>query len=586
MQLDEKAAKFDKVKWNAQHTSFQTQCPFSNRTPHTLAVSAAKAACLGTPRCADAAIEAFFANGTGPKASNERPKEEATKQEKARVRQQPPPRDRTDDILRRVPPNNLEAEQSVLGAILLENAAIEEAIRVLRTTDFYRESHRIIFDSMLTITHKLHAPIDAVTLGQELGSRHQLDQIGGHAYIAELAAFVPTAANVAHYCRIVRDMSIKRDLAEKATRLASLAYDGVSVDALIGEAERTLRIDTSQMPLDLTSRTTVEVFDWSQMQTRRAAHVRDWVVEGMLARRETSSWSGKVEAGKTTLMRELTMAVIRGEPFLGRQTVRGRVFYAMLDADGEDVTYDEFAKLGFTRGDQEWCRFLFEPNMAQIQNGLEQFVSMVRDFEPAVVIIDPYPRLKIIEDFHSYTNTYLMGMLSEIAKTVNGHLALPGHIPRGRSDDDDVATAGFGSISFSGGVNARFVVTNRNGIHTVRSSKGKAAGFVPFDAEYVLRRDGDSGRISIGDAFSWKEKGRAAADPVASFLAANNNRCFDLAGLAREIHLQKSVVRTALGSLFYEGRIKREGEGLKKSPFIYSSLTFSGPLTLAEATRE
>jgi predicted transcriptional regulator len=69
-------------------------------------------------------------------------------------------------------------------------------------------------------------------------------------------------------------------------------------------------------------------------------------------------------------------------------------------------------------------------------------------------------------------------------------------------------------------------------------------------------------------------------------LAANNNRCFDLAGLAREIHLQKSVVRTALGSLFYEGRIKHEGEGLKKSPFIYSSLTFSGPLTLAEATRE
>ncbi len=343
-----------------------------------------------------------------------------------------------------------------------------------------------------------------------------------------------------------------------------------------------------QLPLvlpDLT-KSKVEVYHWSEMRERRAAHVRDWAVEGMLARRETSSWSGKVEAGKTTLMRELTMAVIRGEPFLGRQTVKGRVFYAMLDADGEDVTYDEFAKLGFNDEDAQWCRFLFEPMMAQIEKGLEQFVKILTDFKPTLVIIDPYPRLKVIEDFHSYTNTYLMGMLSWMATMLDAHLALPGHIPRGRGDDDEVATAGFGSISFSGGVNARFVVTNRNGIHTVRSSKGKAAGFVPLEAEYTLLRDDATGRITMGDAFSWKDKGKAAADPVASFLAANNERCFDLGTLAREIHLQKSVVRTALGSLVYEGRIQRAGEGLKKSPFIYASKTYAGALTLAEALRE
>jgi AAA domain len=333
-------------------------------------------------------------------------------------------------------------------------------------------------------------------------------------------------------------------------------------------------------------KTRVEVLNWMEMRGRRATHVRDWVVEGMLARRETSSWSGKVEAGKTTLMRELTMAVIRGEPFLGRPTAKGRVFYAMLDADGEDVTYDEFAKLGFTDDDADWCKFMFEPNMAQIERGLEQFVKILKDFEPILVIIDPYPRLKIIEDFHSYTNTYLMGMLSEIAKMINAHLALPGHIPRGRGDDDDVATAGFGSISFSGGVNARFVVTNRNGIHTVRSSKGKAAGFVPFDGELTLQLDPDNSRVYLGEPFSWKDKGRAAVDPVAAFLAANNDRPFDLASLAREIHLQKSVVRTALGNLVNEGRIRRAGEGLKRSPFVYSSKTYLGDLTIAEVKRE
>ena len=363
------------------------------------------------------------------------------------------------------------------------------------------------------------------------------------------------------------------------------------IDRLVGlflenEVPHPPAVPTSLPDLPELTRIKVEVLDWGQMRTRRASHVRDWAVEGMLARRETSSWSGKVEAGKTTLMRELTMAVIRGEPFLGRQTAKGRVFYAMLDADGEDVTYDEFAKLGFNSDDEPQCKFMFEPMMAHIEKGLEQFVQILQEFKPLLVIIDPYPRLKAIEDFHSYTNTYLMGMLSWMATTIDAHLALPGHIPRGRGDDDDVATAGFGSIAFSGGVNARFVVTNRSGIHTIRSSKGKAAGFVPFDAEYVVERNQETARIALGQPFSWKDKGRAAADPVASFLAANNDRCFDLASLAREIHLQKSVVRTALNDLFYQSRIKRAGEGLKKQPFVYSSVTYQGALTMEEVKRE
>lgn len=583
MDLDERAEKLKSVKWRTDRTAFTADCPLSNGTVHRIAVSSLKTKCLGG--CADDAVGKFFLNGSAVSSTSI---EEPKRAPATKPRQLPAPQQsRIDDILRRVPPQNLEAEQSVLGAVLLDNDAIEEANRILKPEDFYRESHREIFKAMRTLWRD-KVPIDAVTLSTEL--KGKLEHIGGPAYLAELAVVVPTAQNVAHYSNIVKSKAITRQIATHATQLASAAYEGVSASALIGETERLLApfqaLELTPSDLPQLTKSSVEIFDWGQMRVRRAEHIRDWAVEGMLARRETSSWSGKVEAGKTTLMRELTMAVIRGEPFLGRQTVKGRVFYAMLDADGEDVTYDEFAKLGFTDADAAWCKFMFEPNMAQIENGLEQFVKVLKDFEPTLVIIDPYPRLKAIEDFHSYTNTYLMGMLSEIAKTINAHLALPGHIPRGRSDDDDVATAGFGSISFSGGVNARFVVTNRNGIHTVRSSKGKAAGFVPFDAEYVLSLDADTSRVVLGEPFSWKDKGRAAADPVAAFLAANNDRPFDLASLAREIHLQKSVVRTALGNLFNEGRIRREGEGLKRSPFIYASKTYDGVLTLAEVKRE
>ena len=540
MDLEERAEKLENIRWRADHNSFISSCPVDPK--HTLAVSRTKFKCLGG--CADDLIANFFANGTGKGGDaldRYEPKHRATVS----------------------PDNKRPAAVTSVGGPAQSNGT---GPRPLTSQEIQtRPSELDQWKTHLWIT------MNGIQRDDPTFFRH------GHAgAVVSLGATIDSTP----YLQPPADLS-HSEAEEEIDRLVALFIkEEVPQVPAVKIAE--------QLPLllpDLT-KSTVEVFEWGQMRTRRASHVRDWVSEGMLARRETSSWSGKVEAGKTTLMRELTMAVIRGEPFLGRPTVKGRVVYAMLDADGEDVTYDEFAKLGFNDADAEWCRFLFEPMMAQIEKGLEQFIKILQDFKPSLVIIDPYPRLKMIEDFHSYTNTYLMGMLSWMATTLDAHLALPGHIPRGRGDDDEVATAGFGSISFSGGVNARFVVTNRNGIHTIRSSKGKAAGFVPLEAEYVLQRDAETGRIAMGDPFSWKDKGRAAADPVASFLAANNERCFDLAGLAREIHLQKSVVRTALGSLVYEGRIKREGEGLKKSPYIYSSLTFAGPLTLAEATRE
>ena len=97
-----------------------------------------------------------------------------------------------DDILRRVPPHNLEAEQSVLGAILLDNAAISEALGVLGAGDFYREAHRRIFAAMLTLS-EAGEPIDAVTLTDTLRIGGALEAAGGAAYIAEVAAMVPTA---------------------------------------------------------------------------------------------------------------------------------------------------------------------------------------------------------------------------------------------------------------------------------------------------------------------------------------------------------------------------------------------------------
>ncbi|MHB8381537.1 MAG: replicative DNA helicase [Candidatus Binataceae bacterium] len=145
--------------------------------------------------------------------------------------------DGADDILRRVPPQNLEAEQSVLGAILLDNDAINFALETITADDFYRESHREIFRAMAELSDHSQ-PVDAITLTDALRNRGKLEMIGGAGYIAELASIVPTAANIAHYARIVREKSVLRSLASIATEIASGAYDAPpNVEEFLDSAE-------------------------------------------------------------------------------------------------------------------------------------------------------------------------------------------------------------------------------------------------------------------------------------------------------------------------------------------------------------
>ncbi len=125
----------------------------------------------------------------------------------------------------------------MLGAILLENESVNQALEILSSDDFYRESHREIFRAMVELTDK-NQPVDAITLTDALRARGILESIGGPAYIAELATCVPIAANVAHYARIVRERAVLRSLASIATDIASSAYEAPqNVDEFLDQAE-------------------------------------------------------------------------------------------------------------------------------------------------------------------------------------------------------------------------------------------------------------------------------------------------------------------------------------------------------------
>ncbi|HHY94735.1 MAG TPA: replicative DNA helicase [Firmicutes bacterium] len=138
----------------------------------------------------------------------------------------------------RVPPQNLEAEQSVLGAMLLEKEAIVRAAEILRPEDFYRDAHRQIFAGMLSLFEKGEA-VDLVTLCEELRQQGSLEDVGGVSYITTLANLVPTAANVEYYARIVEEKAVLRQLIRTATDIVSRSYEGQEeIATLLDDAER------------------------------------------------------------------------------------------------------------------------------------------------------------------------------------------------------------------------------------------------------------------------------------------------------------------------------------------------------------
>ena len=144
-----------------------------------------------------------------------------------------------------LPPQNIEAEQAVLGAIFLNTDALADAMEYVEPDDFYRRAHQILFQAMVDLNNDGEA-IDVLTVQNYLTTNNQLDDVGGVAYIAELATSVPTAANAGYYAKIVEEKSMLRRLISTATNIITQANNGDDdVPSLLDSAERQI-MDVSE----------------------------------------------------------------------------------------------------------------------------------------------------------------------------------------------------------------------------------------------------------------------------------------------------------------------------------------------------
>ncbi|MGC6769089.1 replicative DNA helicase [Enterococcus sp. LJL128] len=140
----------------------------------------------------------------------------------------------------RVPPQNIEAEQAVLGSVFLDAEVVIDAMEYIEPKDFYRRNHQLIFQAMITLNERNEA-VDVVTVKNKLEEENLLEDVGGLSYLSELALSVPTAANIAHYAKIVEQKSLLRNLIHTATEIVTKGFEqGEDVETILDDAERSI----------------------------------------------------------------------------------------------------------------------------------------------------------------------------------------------------------------------------------------------------------------------------------------------------------------------------------------------------------
>jgi hypothetical protein len=221
-------------------------------------------------------------------------------------------------------PNNVNAERSVLGAIMLNNHALETAIEELKAEDFFLHEHRRIFLQMIELG-KAKQPIDLITLSDQLRRRSEIEAAGGEAYLSQLIDGVPRVSNVAHYARIVREKSIRRFVAHSANALKTAALDSEDVFELKNRAENLAVAIPSGRDERGKIVTATELLAMTVTP-------REFLLEGLIVGRsmnEIFAWRG---VGKTWAALSLAYAIATGGQFLKWNAPRRR---SVLFVDGE-----------------------------------------------------------------------------------------------------------------------------------------------------------------------------------------------------------------------------------------------------------
>lgn len=275
----------------------------------------------------------------------------------------------------KIPPQNVDAEMSLLGAVLIDEETLADVTEHVKAKDFYDKRHAIIYDAMMRLYEK-NKPVDLLTLTDELRRKKEIDEIGGSAYLTELTNYVPTAAHAESYAEIVAQKAVRRRLIKASGDISELGYDEeTTTQELLQQAEAELfAVSDQSLKQDLTSLESIltESFDRLEELHRNKGSLRgirtgyrdlDNMTAG-LQRSDLIILAARPAMGKTTLVTNLAynVATIAKQPvlFFSLEMSKEQLVDRMLaDASGVDswnirtgnLSDDDFSKLSEAMGE-------------------------------------------------------------------------------------------------------------------------------------------------------------------------------------------------------------------------------------------
>ena len=313
----------------------------------------------------------------------------------------------------RVPPQDIVAEKSLLGAIMISENAISDVLGVVRPTDFYDERHQIIYNAILNL-YDQHKPVDLLTVTNELKSLKKLSEIGGAPYLTELSNFTPAASHAKAYAEIIERMSTRRKLIKAGTEIAERAYeDDANVSDLVGAAEKQLfEVSDKVIKSDYTAmgELLADAFDRIEELHKNKGALRGLKTGFRDLDKKTAGFQqgdlviigARPAMGKTTFAQNLAYNIAsinnRGVLFFSMEMAAGEIVDRMIsDVSGVDnwkmrtgnLTDDEFARIGDAMGEMDQIPiYIDDTSSMTIMELRNKARRAAHDHDIGIVIVD------------------------------------------------------------------------------------------------------------------------------------------------------------------------------------------------------
>jgi replicative DNA helicase len=457
-------------------------------------------------------------------------------------------------------PHSSGAEQTVLGAVLLDNAALLIARQILTPEDFYLRSHQMIFLTMLTLVDR-GGVIDNLTLSEALLNKGVLKEIGGSAYLGELLLTVASAANIAHHARIVAEKSQIRKLRTSLRITLDAVESGASVAQVTAQIEQLQRSATEssagiRAEPDRLLPGALAPLPVSQFLDEPEATQLTWIWDGFLTEGGFSAFVGKPKVGKTTVVYELAMKVAQGQPFLGRATRQSSVLILAVEEHPREIRR-RIRALGAEDVDALHIHAGRLEDSAATLHGLRVYIAK---HGIKLVVFDTLNSFwSVQEENDAVAVTQAIKPLLTLARESGASLLLLHHA---RKSDGEFGDEIRGSGALFSLLDVALIL-KRHEVDTQR--KLTAISRYPETPPELIIELRDHGYECLGDPSTTRKV--AKLNKLASALTEEPTEVKPLA------HRAGVAVRSAyplLDQLLLEGRAIRTGEGKRKSPFLYS----------------